>query len=200
MKRKEGMIMTKSDFLYELRKALDDLPSAEIDKTIDYYAEIIDDAVEDGKCESEVIAGLGSAEDIARRIINETPFQTVKRKVKGRKLNPAIIAMIIIGSPVWLSIAISLFAVIFSVYVSVWAVVFSLFVTAAALAASAVAAFIITFPFIPVRPVKAVFAFGAALLCTGLSVLIFYLAMLCAHLMIKLTRVFLKGGRRNEAE
>ena len=192
--------MTKSDFLYELRKALDNLPSAEIDKTIAYYAEIIDDAIEDGNDESKVIAGLGSAEEIARKILNETPIQTVKRKVKRRNLSPVVIILLIIGSPVWVSIAIALFAVIFSVYISLWAIVFSLFITAVALGVSAIASLAMTFPFIPVRPVKALFAFGAALLCAGLSILLFYLAILCARLMIKMISVLWKGGRKNENE
>ena len=192
------MTMTKSDFLYKLRKALDDLPSAEIDKTIAYYAEIIDDAVEDGNDESEIIAGLGSTEDIAQKIINETPLQTVKRKVKSRKLSPVTIALLIISSPLWVSIAAALLAVIFAIYISLWAIVISLFATAFALAVSAFASFVITFPLIPVRPVKAVFTFGASLLCAGLCILIFYLAMLCARLMIKPLSIFRKGGNRNE--
>lgn len=43
--------MTKGEFLHELRERLAALPEEDIDRTVYYYSEMIDDMTEDGKTE-----------------------------------------------------------------------------------------------------------------------------------------------------
>lgn len=180
--------MTKNDFLNKLTEALFGLPHEEVKKSIDYYSEIIDDAVEDGEAETAVIARLGSIEDIAEKIINETPLRKfVKEDVKNYNMSLPVVLLIIISSPVWLPILTAIFAVAFSLYISIWSIVASLFAVFAALALSGVSALIISPFLLFVRPLKAMLLFGTALMCIGLSVFMFYLSVWSAKMIVKLT-------------
>lgn len=180
--------MTKNEFLNKLTAALSGLPQSEMQKTMDYYSEIIDDAVEAGEDEQAVIARLGNIDDIAEKIINETPIRKfVKEDVKHYHISAPVIVLLIIGSPIWLPILISILAVLFSLYLTIWSVIVSLFAIFAALALSGVAMLIISPFLLFVRPLKAMLSFGAALACIGLSVFMFYISVLCAKMIVKLT-------------
>ena len=183
--------MSKNEFLTRLSRALSELPQSEIQKTLDYYTEIINDAIEDGKNEDEIILDLGSINDISKKIIAETkPQNSANNDInfKNHKITLPVIILLIISSPVWLSVIIALFAVIFSIYISVWSVVVSLFVTALSLAVSGLA-FLISVPFLlfGTNPVKALFMLGSALACVGAGILIFYLSLWCTKTLIRLT-------------
>lgn len=202
--------MNKQDFLNNLTNALSGLPQDEVQKTIDYYCEIIDDAVEEGEEEQTVIARLGAIEDIAEKIIHETPLSAlVTENIKGHKINIFTILLLIIGSPIWISLLLSVLAVLLSVYAAVWSIVIALFAVVAALALSG-AALIITSPFLLMESFpKAMLAFGASLVCIGMSIFLFYLSVLCATLLIRFTvwtaqkikHVFVKkGGETNEIQ
>lgn len=194
--------MSKNEFLDRLRNALSGLPREEIDKTIEYYEEMINDAVEEGEAETVVTARLGSIEEIAKKIIDEVPLRAlVKAKLKkndtkeneqSKKTNIAILILIIMASPIWLSLLLSVIAAVLSIYIAVWSVIVSLFVTTLALALSAAGLLIIS-PFMMMhRPVKAMACFGFALAAAGFSVLIFYLALLCAKLTIRATAAIIR--------
>ncbi len=189
--------MNKQEFLKQLTSALSGLPQEEVRKTVDYYAEIIDDAVEDGKEESEIISSFDAVGEIAERVINETPIRKfVTADVKKRNISVGAVVLIIVGSPVWLPILIAIFAILLSIYITVWSVIISLFAVFAALALSAVAMIILAPIMAFARPVKAIFAFGLALLCAGLAVFMFYISVWSARLVIKFT-VFLARAVKN---
>ena len=57
--------MNKTEFLDALRHALGKLPSYEVEQSIAFYAEMIDDRIEDGMSEQEAVAALGSVHAIA---------------------------------------------------------------------------------------------------------------------------------------
>lgn len=119
-------MMNKDEFLNDLRHALKGLPYEEVNKTLDYYSELIDDAVEDGADEKTFIAGLEDADTIAGRITDETSIRKlVAREVKGKRFSVPAIILIIVGSPIWLSILIAVAASLLALYVSVWSVVVS---------------------------------------------------------------------------
>lgn len=183
--------MNKTDFLDNLQNALTGLPHEDMQKTIDYYSEMIDDAVEEGEDEPAVIERLGSIEDIAEKVINETPLRRfVREDMKKRNMSAAVIILLIVSSPLWLVFLATVFAVGFSLYMVMWSVVLSFFAIFAALAISAAAMLVISPFFLAVRPLKAMFAFGAALLCAGLTVFLFYISVYSAKAVIKFT-VFL---------
>lgn len=180
--------MNKNDFLNRLAAALAGLPQEEIKKTIDYYSEIIDDAVEEGESEQTVIARIGSIDEISEKIINETPLSKfVKEDVKKHNISVPAIILLIVGSPIWLTILIAVCVVLFSLYLTVWSIVASFFAVFAALVLSGAALLIITPLLLTVRPLKAMLAFGMALLCAGLSVFVFYLSVWSAKMIVRFT-------------
>lgn len=180
--------MNKAEFLNSLIKALLGLPKDEVKKSIDYYCEMIDDAVENGEDEQEVIARLGNIDEIAEKIINETPIRKfVQEDIKQRKMQTATLVLLIVGSPVWFPILIAFFAVAFALYVSIWAIIVSVFAVFAALALSGVTLIVASPFFISVNPAKALLSFGFGLVSVGLAAFIFFAALICAKLTIRFT-------------
>jgi len=120
--------MSKQEFLLRLRKGLSGLPQDDIEERLIYYSEMIDDRMEEGFSEEEAVAEIGSVDEIAAQIVSEIPFtKFVKEKIKPKKrLGAWEIILIILGSPIWLSLLIAAFAVIFSLYAALWAVIISL--------------------------------------------------------------------------
>lgn len=188
--------MNKNDFLNKLDKALNAVPNEERKKTLDYYSEIIDDAVEEGESEEKVVARFAQVEEIAQKIINDTSSrQSDKEPVSVKPLTRGEIICLIAGSPLWAALLIAAAAVVGSVYVAIWAVVASLFVTAVALGLSGVA-LIVAAPFLWTSSIaKAMLLFGIALMSLGMAVFIFYFAIWCAKLVISLTSFCLKKSK-----
>ena len=118
--------MNKEQFLIELAAALAGLPEEDIEKSLEYYSEMIDDRTEDGISEEEAVAALGTIAEIRAQIIKDTPLpKIIKEKVKPkRSFRGWEIAMIIIGFPLWFPLLIAAAAVVFSVYVTLWSVIF----------------------------------------------------------------------------
>lgn len=200
--------MNKQEFINSLINALAGLPQEEIDKSVDFYSEMIDDAVENGESEEEVTSRLGGIDEIAKKIINDTPLsKVVKENVKKSDMSTGAVILLIVLSPIWFPVAVSLLSAVIAVYASLWTVIASLFSVFAAFALSGIA-LLVAAPFlIAAAPFKAMLAFGTALLLMGLSVFLFYLSVICAKLIIKLT-VFIgqkiknalvkRGGADNE--
>lgn len=180
--------MKKHEFLTELANALSALPQGEVQKTIDYYAEMIDDAVEDGSDEEAVVAGLGTAGDIAQRILHDMPpSRLVPDPLKKHHWNAAEITLLAAGSPIWISLLLAAAAIVLSIYISAWAIIVSLFATTAALALSGVA-LLATSPFLlPIMLPKAIFLCGMALVSLGMSVFLSYLSIYCTKQLIRFT-------------
>jgi uncharacterized membrane protein len=186
--------MNKNEFLNKLKAALAVLPEEDIQKTVDYYSEIIDDAVEEGESEQDITERLGDVNEIADKIINETPVQKLKRKYG---LTAAI--LITAGSPIWIAIAAALLAIAAALYISVWAVIASLFAVFAAAALGGAAMLVVSVPLLFVRPLDAMLSFGTALVCAGLSVFMFYLSVWIAELVVRFTCwIFSKIRRRKK--
>ena len=183
--------MKKYDFLTQLRARLWELPEEDKQRSVDYYAEMIDDRMEDGLTEEEAVAAIGDLDEIVKNILTEAPKQK-------RRLHWWEILLLVLGFPVWGSLVISVVAVVFSVWVSLWSAVISLYATAFALCASAVGCMVGSF-FMIGGFGEVMVAWGAALVCAGLAILVFMLSNLCAKGMIALTKRIGKGiFRRKE--
>ena len=130
--------MNKQEFLETLKSKLSCIPEETINESLEYYNEIIDDKTDDGLTEEEAVAELDSIEKIADNILSEIPLGLiVKEKVKTRKtMGPLGITLLALGSPIWLSLLVSAFAVVFAVFLSLWAVIVSLWAAAVAVAVS----------------------------------------------------------------
>ena len=126
--------MNKEQFLAALRHRLRYLPVDEVERSLNFYAESIDDRVEDGATEWEAVAALGDVESIAREIETSLPLATViKERVKQEKNKTSgdskwlWVLLIVLGCPIWLSLLAALVVTVLAVYVSLWAVVICVF-------------------------------------------------------------------------
>jgi len=188
--------MSKEQFLIELAAALSGLPEDDIEKSLEYYSEMIDDRVEDGLSEEEAVADLGSIEDIKTQILKDVPItKIIKEKVKPkRSFRGWEIAVIIIGFPLWFPLLIAAGAVIFSVYVTLWSVIVALFAADVAFFAAAVAGLLGSLPiFILGNTAAGMLLIGAGLLCAGLGILWFFLCVAVTKAIVWLTKVFIKS-------
>lgn len=188
--------MNKAEFLEALSKKLSVLPQEDIQKSIDYYSEIIDDMTEDGLNETEAVESIGTADEIASQILMDIPLPklvkakvTLKRSLKGWE-----IALIILGFPVWFPLIIAVSSVIVSLYVTLWSVVISFYAVVFALFVSAVSSLPVVF--ISVfggNALRGIVFFGITLFCVGAGILLFLALNKITKLVIKLSKAILKG-------
>ena len=186
--------MRKVEFLEALKARLWALPEADIQCSLDYYSEMIDDRMEDGLTEEEAVAAIGNLEEIVQQILGETPRPPVvvepAKKEKPAKDNTKIwlIILLILASPVLIPLAASAAATVLSVYVSLWTVVIVLYAGFLALAVSSAGCIVGSF-FMVGGIAGGIVAWGAALVCAGLAILLLLLANLAAKGMVKLTKL-----------
>lgn len=133
--------MNKTEFLQDLRKSLSGLPQGEIDERISFYEEMIDDRVEEGLTEEEAIEAIGPVNTIVLQTISDTPLtKIVKERVSPkRRMKIWEIVLIVLGSPIWLSLLIGAIAVLISVYVVLWSVVISMWAVVISFVAGTIA-------------------------------------------------------------
>ena len=168
--------MTKLEFLAALRAALSGLPQEDVEERIAFYAELIADSVEEGASEEEAVAAIGSVEEIAAQIVADTPLtRLVSVKIKpNRRLSAWEIVLLVLGSPIWLSLLIAAFAVALSLYLVLWSVVVSLWSVFVALVASAIGVLAGGVVFLCCgHNFSGLACIAAALVCAGLSVFAF---------------------------
>lgn len=184
--------MRKQDFIKELRLNLSFLPKEEIEDRISFYSELIDDKIEEGVKEEDAIKSIGSIDEIIDQIIDEMPLSKIaKDKIKPkRKLSGLEIALIIVGSPIWLSLLLSLIAVLFSLYIIGWSIVISIWAILISLIAVLVAGIVLTIiSLFSNIYIVALSYLGATLVILGLTILMHYVCKIITRLYIKLTKL-----------
>ena len=196
--------MNKLEFLSELREALRGLPESDIEERLSFYSEMIDDRMEEGLSLEEAIHDIGTVEQIKEEILRTTPLiKLITGKIKRRrKMSATEITALALGSPIWLALAISAFAVILSLYASAWAVVVSLWAAELSFAVCAPAGIIsfIVLLFMDNTP-AALFTLACGLLCAGLAILSFFgvkyitkaTLLLTKLIVLKIKKLFIKG-------
>ena len=169
--------MTKKEFLDELKKGLLGLPEEDMTRSIEFYSEMIDDRIEEGKTEEEAVADIGTVKDAVSQILAEIPItKLIKEKVKKkRKMGALEIVLLVLGSPIWLSLLIVAFAVVLSVYVVIWSVIVSLWAVFASLAGVAVGGIFAGVIFVcNSNLLVGIAMFGASFVIAGLSIFSFF--------------------------
>jgi uncharacterized membrane protein len=187
--------MTKAEFLRSLGRKLSSLPRSEVDERISFYSEMIDDRMEEGLSESGAIEEIGSLDTVAHEIISSSYREAEDRMseripLAKRKRSALSITLLAVGSPIWLSLIIALFAVAFSLWISAIAVSFSLAISILALVIVAWAlfvAFLLCAPALAIvgligiiegNAAEGLMSIGGGLISAGLAIYAFYLAKL----------------------
>ena len=203
--------MSKDAFIGELRHRMAGLPKEAVDRTVEYYSELIADSMEDGVAEEEAVSRLGSLDEIVANVVKETPLtQIVQTRVQeSRKKGGSgwVIALLILGAPVWLPLLIAALAVLFALFIALWAVVIALWaaVTGVILAGvAAVAAGI--FELVRLHVPQGLVLLGGGLVCLGLCALLFLLMKLITVGTVKLCKWIWTGikslfvGKKGKAQ
>ncbi len=171
--------MTKVEFLDKLKALINEYPPEETSKSVEYYEEMINDRMEEGMTEAEAIASLGNVEEIAEQIKCELPLTTLvkykaKEKTKGKKMPVWAIVLIVLGSPIWLSLAVSVLALIISFYATIWSIDISFWAVDFSFVMVAIASlFAMAVMITEGSIISAVIYLGMALVFAALSILFF---------------------------
>ncbi len=75
--------MNKEQFLASLRARLIGLPQADLERTLQYYREMIDDRIEEGMSEYQAVADVGNPAELAAAILYKPVKQTALRGREG---------------------------------------------------------------------------------------------------------------------
>jgi uncharacterized membrane protein len=189
--------MNKEEFLAALRVRLAVFPEKEIEKHVNYYREMIEDHVEDGYPEEKVIETLGSVDRIVSVILEEVALShLLKQKVRSqrRKLKKWERTLLICTSPVWVPVAIALAAtagaLLLTLYILLWTLILVLWTLEIFLAACGLGtAFLgVLQLFVEFNGFVVGTFLAGALVCTGLTLLLFHPCILATKGMARLSR------------
>ena len=189
--------MNKAEFLAELRRSLSGMQERDIERSLDYYAEMIDDRVEDGVTEEDAVAGLGDINDCVLQIMAETPphaVRTVKLKPK-RKLRTWEIVLLAVGSPVWVPlllaaavVALACAITAFALVLSVFAVLYCLVISFAAAVVAGIIEFLTSVAIGEIS--RGLFVLGMGIASAGLAIISYICA---AHFTVFAGKTFMRA-------
>ena len=187
--------MNRQEFLKRLTDGLSQLPQAEIDKTVIFYSEMLDDMIEDGYTETDAIASMGAPEEIARQVLQDLPITTlVKSRVKSKmRLGAANIVLLVLGSPIWLTLLLALAVILLAVYAVIWSVIVALFAVVIGLALMSV--MLIFSPLFPqfIYGISALSAVGMGFAGAGISILLFHTSVFISKMLIRMSASIIRG-------
>lgn len=164
--------MNKQQFLDELKNRLNGMNEGDIQKSLEFYSEMIDDSIEDGMTEEQATASLGNINDIIAQIKADYSDEkkSEKREAPPKPSVPVwAIILLIIGSPLWLLIIV----MVLIFYLCLWTIVISLYTAALSMFLAGIAG-IFSFAFVPGGIPQILMATGIGLISTGLAVLLFF--------------------------
>jgi len=192
--------MNKQEFLAVIKNEIAVLPQEDIERSLDYYGEMVDERIEDGMPEEQAVAEMGTIDEIVSQILEDIPMQTlVKTKVKNpsRSLRVWEIVLLVLGSPLWLSLIIAAFAVVLSVYITVWAVVVTLYAAVLSVALGGVAGVLGIIVLLFTHGLTSCLMFlGAGLICSAVAIPFFIGVNYIAKGVVHITKLIFRGIKR----
>lgn len=186
--------MTKIKFLLALHDRLSNLPQDEVEERLSFYSEMIEDRMEEGLSEEDAVSAIGAIDDIAMQITSEIPLTKIaKENLKAkRKMKAWEIILLVLGSPIWFSFLVALFAVLFSVYVSIWSVIISFWAVFVSFVCCGFGFIVVGIGFtLGVNTISGVALITSGIICTGVSILVFFFSKWATKTLILLTKKFM---------
>ena len=168
--------MSKNEFLARLQNGLSGLPQEDIEERLAFYSEMIEDRMDEGLSEEEAVSAAGTVQEIVAQIVADTPLTKIaKERIKPkRRLKALETVLLVLGSPIWVSLLIAAFAVIFSLYISLWAVIISLWAVFVSFAACAVGGVLACIIFSAGgHGASGLAMLAAGIVCAGLAIFMF---------------------------
>lgn len=171
--------MNKTEFLEKLKCGLSGLPQNDIEERVNFYSEMIDDRMEEGYTEEAAIAEIGTVEKVVSQILDETPLsKIVKEKVRPKRvLRVWEIILLIVGSPLWISLLAVLAVLLMVCYILIWIVPIVMWAIAVCLGCGGlVSIFPVAVLLYRGEILAALAILGAGLFCLGLAILAVFLS------------------------
>lgn len=201
--------MSRDAFIGELRHRMAGLPQEIVDRTVEYYSELVADSVEDGLSEEEAVSRLGYIDEIVANVVKDTPLtqivQTRVQEKKAKGVSAWVIVLLVLGAPVWLPLLIAGLVVILALFIALWAVVIALWAAVAAVILTGIAAMAGgVIELVRVHLAQGLVLLGGGLMCLGLCALLYLLMKLITVGTVKLCKWIWTGikslfvGRKGE--
>lgn len=188
--------MDKQEFLSQLRSGLSGLPRNDREERLSFYREMIEDRMEEGCSEEEAVSGIGPVQEVIAQIVAEIPLtRLVKEKIKPKhSLRVWEIVLLVLGSPLWLSLLVAALAVVLSFYVVIWSVILCLWAVEASLALSAVGGLVMGVVLAcQGSGLTSLAVIGGGLVCAGLSIFLFFGCREVTRLLLLMTGKLILG-------
>ncbi len=108
--------MKKIEFLALLRQKISILPKHEVEATLEYYSEMIDDYIESGYTTEQAIAQMGGVDNVAAQVLAGEQIPVYEAYgVRKQKKNGLLIVLLILGFPVWFPLLLTAFCLLLTV-------------------------------------------------------------------------------------
>ncbi len=180
--------MNKEQFLSAIKMEIQGLPQGDIEKSLDYYAEMLDDRIEEGMTEEQAVAALGSVDEIVAQILTDIPLpRLVQEKVRpSHALRAGEIILLLLGSPVWLPLVLTVIFLFLTAYVVLWSAVVVLYALDFSALLCGVSGVFGIFPFaLSGNLLQGVFLVGVGLVAIGASLLFLFVCNKVAALILR---------------
>lgn len=188
--------MQKNEFLALLRQRIAILPPREVEQTVEYYSEMIDDYIESGYTPEAAVARMGGVDNVAAQVLAGEQIPVCETYgVQKRKKSGFAIAMLILGFPLWFPLLVTAFAILLTLAIVLgtlaivlpWSLIVSF-------GASAVALLVVTpVVFIGEGIAVALLTLGAALVVGALCILCLWVGLRLPRLCARAIGAMFKG-------
>lgn len=188
--------MNKQEYLTQLRAALACLPEGEIEESVAFYTEMIDDRVADGLTEEEATAQLDDPKTAARAIIADLPV-VPRTVVRTKQRNRALYwTLVILGSPLWLTLLLAAGMLVLAGLLTIWCLILGLWLLAAGLLAGGPLGIGVCLWALAVgQPAYGVFELGSGLLCFGLGLFCLHGAVAASKTLMQVSRQWIAKAK-----
>lgn len=188
--------MNKQEYLAQLRAALACLPEGEIEESVAFYTEMIDDRVADGLTEEEATAQLDDPKAAARAIIADLPV-VPRTVVRTKQRNRALYwTLVILGSPLWLALLLAAGMLVLAGLLTIWCLILGLWLLAAGLLAGGPLGIGVCLWALAVgQPAYGVFELGSGLLCFGLGLFCLHGAVAASKTLMQVSRQWIAKAK-----
>ena len=119
--------MTRNEWIAELRGLLErrGVPASEVADALEYYAEAIDDRVEQGFSEQQALKEIGSPAQACDAVAETVPVakRAVAAATATRERKALVGVLLLVGAVFWVPLAFGLLGAAAGVYATIWAAV-----------------------------------------------------------------------------
>ncbi len=194
--------MTKNEFLAALQSGISGLPAEDIDRSLEYYSEMIDDRIEDGVPEEDAVAAVGTVDENVAHILSDIPLsRIVREKIRHKRtLRGWEIALIAVCSPIWVPLALAAASVALALFVVIWALVICLYAVTLSFGAMALSGIISSVQYIfQGNYAGSALFLGVGLTSAGLTILSFISIVRITHATVKFIKNIVVGLKTHYA-